>query len=115
LKLKLCKFVNIIKHPSSVLITGASSGIGEALAILYAGKTRNLALNGRDTENLKMVELACHHKKASVNCRPVDVVDQKGMRQWIETIDDAAPLDLVIANAVIFAGSGSSGETEQQA
>ena len=71
----------MIKHPSSVLITGASSGIGESLAMLYAGKTRNLAINGRDTTRLKVVELACHHKEASVNCRPVDVVDQKGMRQ----------------------------------
>ena len=35
------------------------------------------------------------------------------MRQWIETIVDAATLDLVIANARISAGSG--GETEQQA
>ena len=33
----------MIKHPSSVLITGASSGSGEALAMLYAGKTGNLA------------------------------------------------------------------------
>ena len=81
--------------------------------MLYAGKTRNLAINGRDTKRIKMVELACHHKKASVSCRPVDVVDQKGMRQWIETIDDAAPLDLVIVNARMSAGSG--GETEQQA
>lgn len=81
--------------------------------MLYAGKTRNLAINGRDTMRIKMVELACHHKKASVSCKPVDVVDQKGMRQWIETIDDVAPLDLVIANARISAGSGS--ETGQQA
>ena len=41
----------MIKHPSSVLITGASSGIGEALAMLYAGKTGNLASNGRDTKS----------------------------------------------------------------
>ena len=62
-----------------------------------------------------MVELACYHKRASVKTRPVDVVDQKGMRQWIETIDDAAPLELFITNAGISAGSGSNGETEQQA
>lgn len=105
----------MFKHPSSVLITGASSGIGEALAMLYAGKARNLAINGRDTKRLKMVELACHHKKASVNSKPVDVVDRKEMRQWIETIDDAAPLDLVIANAGISGGSGCRGETEEQA
>ena len=103
------------KHPSSVLITGASSGIGEALAMVYAGKTKNLAINGRDANRLKMVEAACKHKKASINCRTVDVVDQNGMRQWIETIDDSAPLDLVIANAGISAGSGSSGETDRQA
>jgi len=103
------------KHPSSVLITGASSGIGEALAMIYADKARNLAINGRDAKRLKMVEVACKHKQASINCRTVNVVDQKGMKQWIETIDDVAPLDLVIANAGISAGSGSSGETDQQA
>ncbi len=37
------------------------------------------------------------------------------MGQWIETIDDAAPFDLVIAKAGISAGSGSGSETHKQA
>ena len=62
-----------------------------------------------------MAKIACKHKNASVSCRAVDVMDQKGMRRWIETIDDAAPFDLVIAKAGISAGSGSGSETHKQA
>jgi NAD(P)-dependent dehydrogenase (short-subunit alcohol dehydrogenase family) len=39
-------------HPQSLLITGASSGIGEALARHYAAPGVALALTGRDAERL---------------------------------------------------------------
>lgn len=41
------------------LITGASSGIGAATAIVFAKLGARLALNGRDVENLKKVAEQC--------------------------------------------------------
>ena len=41
--------------PRSVLITGASSGIGRALALAYAAPGARLALIGRDPERLEAV------------------------------------------------------------
>ena len=37
-----------MRDPRSILITGASSGIGEALALAYARPGAFLALTGRD-------------------------------------------------------------------
>src|SRR5262249_5029870 len=43
------------------------------------------------------------------------VVDAAAVAAWIEACDAQAPLDLVIANAGISAGTGRGGESDQQA
>ncbi len=90
-----------MRDPASILITGASSGIGEALARHYARPGRFLALAGRHPERLEAVADACRTAGAEVETRVTDVSDEEAMREWIEAIDDRYPLDLVIANAGI--------------
>lgn len=102
-------------QPTSILITGASSGIGEALALEYAGPGVHLALSGRDADRLKDVAERCRARGASVTEATVNVADQPAMNAWISDVDQAQPLDLVIANAGISGGSGNAGETEAQA
>ncbi|WP_281300870.1 MULTISPECIES: SDR family NAD(P)-dependent oxidoreductase [unclassified Iodidimonas] len=85
----------------SILITGASSGIGEALALHYAKPGVFLALSGRDQERLDAIAQSCRGRGADVDAQIIDVVDEQAMRQWIEQVDDAHPLDLLIANAGI--------------
>ncbi len=101
--------------PAAVLITGASSGIGEALAREYAAPGRFLALSGRDKGRLKDVAMACRGFGAEVEAKTVDVMDRDATRRWISKIDAKNPLDLVIANAGISSGSGGRGENETQA
>ncbi len=103
------------KNPAHILITGASSGIGEALAREYAGPGRFLALSGRDGGRLKEVAEACRSFGAEVEAKTVDVADRDATRRWIGKIDAGHPLDLVIANAGISSGSGGRGENETQA
>jgi short-subunit dehydrogenase len=85
--------------PRSILITGASSGIGAALARHYARPGIHLALGGRDPSRLAATAAACRQAGADVTARTVDVTDRGAMRDWISGVDREAPLDLVIANA----------------
>ena len=101
--------------PAAVLITGASSGIGEALAREYARPGRFLALSGRDPGRLKNVAEACRSFGAAVEAETVDVADRDATRRWIGKIDAGHSLDLVIANAGISSGTGGRGENETQA
>lgn len=105
-----------MRNPSSILITGASSGIGEALARCYARDGRRLFLGGRDETRLEAVAEACRAAGATVETRRQDVTDHAAMAEWVAACDAAAPLDLAIANAGVSAGTGGSeGETDAQA
>jgi short-subunit dehydrogenase len=88
-----------MQAPRSILITGASSGIGEALTLDYAQPGIFLALSGRDAGRLETVAAAACAKGATVEAKVIDVVDREGMKQWLLALDAAHPLDLVIANA----------------
>jgi len=103
-----------VDQPRTILITGASSGIGEALARLYARAGVLLALTGRDAYRLEAVANACRAAGARVVMTTVDVTDADGLAAWIGSVDDESPLDLVIANAGISAGTGGDGETAAQ-
>ena len=90
-----------MKRYSSIVITGASSGIGEALALDYAAPGVALALNGRDGARLDAVAKACRAKGAEVQATPIDVTDREALAAWLQRFDDAHPVDLLIANAGI--------------
>ena len=90
-----------MKTFSSIVITGASSGIGEALALDYAVPGAALALTGRDAGRLEAVATACRAKGATVVAATIDVVDRAPLAAWLQAFDDAHPVDLVIANAGI--------------
>ena len=97
-----------------VLITGASSGIGEALAVAYAAPRMTLSLSGRDGTRLAAVALDCRRRGADVHASVLDVTDRAAMADWIVARDQAAPLDLIIANAGISAGMGENGDATRR-
>lgn len=103
-----------MENRTSILITGASSGLGAALAEAYAAPGVRLALGGRDAERLDAVAASCRSAGAEVEVAVVDVVDAEATARWVETADDRRALDLVIANAGISAGSRSTGESAEQ-
>jgi short-subunit dehydrogenase len=104
-----------MRDPRSILITGASSGIGEALALVYARPGIRLILSGRDSARLAAVAATCGGRGASVRTEVIDVTDRAAMARWIDQVDAESPLELVIANAGISAGTFDGGESPDQA
>lgn len=105
-----------MQNPQNILITGASSGIGKALAIAYSKQATNLFLGARNIDRLKQVKQICQELNAKINvfCREIDVKNESAMTQWIEEIEQNNVIDLVIANAGISAGTASGIESKQQ-
>lgn len=85
----------------TILITGASSGVGAALALEYASPGVRLVLTGRDAKRLNEVAGRCAEKGANVETQMLDIRDAAAVKEWIDAVDDAAPVDLAIANAGI--------------
>ena len=102
------------RPPSSILVTGASSGIGAALARVYAAPDTTLFLGGRDGPRLEAVADSCRGSGACCIAETVDVRDQDAMAEWLADCNGTRPLDLVIANAGVSAGSGYTGESADQ-
>lgn len=100
---------------NSVLLTGASSGLGIGLAKAYARPGATLHLSGRDSGRLRAIAEACRTLGAEVFTTVVDVTDAKAVAAWVEQSERRKPLDLVIANAGISAGTHGGGESADQA
>ena len=88
----------------SILITGASSGIGRAVALEYAAAGVRLVLVGREAARLEDAAARCRAKGAAVETGLIDVRDRAAMRDFVLAADARAPLDLVIANAGVSTG-----------
>ncbi|MGB8279176.1 MAG: SDR family NAD(P)-dependent oxidoreductase [Methylovirgula sp.] len=93
-----------MRRPRSLLITGASSGIGRALALAYAEQGTRLALIGRNEARLAETAATAAAKGADATPILLDVRDREKMKAWIEAADRDHPFDLVIANAGITTG-----------
>lgn len=88
----------------SIVITGASSGIGEALAHEFAGRGYNLALCARRTEKLESLkeDLCSSHPSIKVITRALDVNELDTVPTVLNEIKTQfETIDVVIANAGI--------------
>jgi short-subunit dehydrogenase len=87
--------------PRHVLITGASSGIGAALARRFAQAGTSLSLTGRDPSRLQQVADLCRSAGAETEWHAADITDAGAVAAWIAACDARLPVDIVIANAGI--------------
>lgn len=88
-----------------LLITGASSGIGRALALAYARDGASLYLLGRDRARLEATAEACRKAGAAeVETRIADVRDREAMARLFDAAHAARPIDVLVANAGVATG-----------
>eukprot|EP00484_Ammonia_sp_Unknown_P028337 CAMPEP_0197027878 /NCGR_PEP_ID=MMETSP1384-20130603/7738_1 /TAXON_ID=29189 /ORGANISM="Ammonia sp." /LENGTH=350 /DNA_ID=CAMNT_0042456797 /DNA_START=23 /DNA_END=1075 /DNA_ORIENTATION=+ len=91
----------------SVVITGASGGIGRAVAIEFAQRNTKctLFLLGRNTDRLRETKQLClehmDDSQSSVYCFSADMTNKEQVQQVMNKCDDIRPVDLIFANAGI--------------
>jgi short-subunit dehydrogenase len=88
----------------SVFITGASSGLGAAIAREFAAPGRTLGLVARRAERLASVADDCRARGATVHIGAVDIRDRPTLGAFVSEMHARNPIDLVVANAGVFTG-----------
>ncbi len=107
--------MNSSRSPSHIAITGATGGLGQALAACYAAPGRVLSLSGRNAGRLDQIGALCRDKGAVVHTQCVDVTDAEATKTWISERDAAQPIDMLITcsgiggAAVVSPPAGESG------
>lgn len=88
-----------------VMITGASSGIGEALALAFAGEGARLVLTARDAVRLEAVREVCAGLGAEVITHAAELTDESQVQALAAAVhrrDEA--LDVLVNNAGVVMG-----------
>jgi short-subunit dehydrogenase len=99
----------------SVLITGASRGLGEGLARQFAARGYKLALTARSLEDLERLRDELQGQASQICIRTLDVADFDAVPVVLrQCADELGGLDIVIVNAgVAFMARIGEGKFEQ--
>ncbi|GMG80805.1 hypothetical protein LNKW23_00170 [Paralimibaculum aggregatum] len=101
--------------PRNIVITGASSGIGAALAGALAAPGRRLLLVARSEARLAAVAERVRAAGGAAECAAIDVRAADPLAGTLTGFDARAPVDLLIANAGISGGTAPDGRWESRA
>lgn len=104
----------IKSRPRHLVITGASTGIGRALALAFAAPGVTLGLAARNAERLGACAQACRERGAHVIIAALDVRDAAAMERWLNDFDEKHPIDLLIANAGVASTLAHANDWEGQ-
>jgi short-subunit dehydrogenase len=99
------------RHPSTVLITGATGGIGAALARSYAQPGRTLILHGRNESRLASVTRECEVRGAQVHGVTFDLRAAAAAIAALRSLSSQHVIDLTIINAAVSHATGDGHES----
>lgn len=89
----------------TILITGATSGIGEACARKFAVMGSNLILNGRNMDKLERLKHELTALGIEILTLPFDVRDRQAMHQALDSLQGQwKAIDVLINNAGLVLG-----------
>jgi NADP-dependent 3-hydroxy acid dehydrogenase YdfG len=96
------------------LVTGASSGIGEATAVALAEAGAGVAIGARRTDRLDALAERLRNGGASVVQLPLDVTDEQACNDAVQrTREELGGLDILINNAgIMLLGTIVGADTE---
>jgi 3-hydroxy acid dehydrogenase / malonic semialdehyde reductase len=99
----------------TILITGATSGFGEAIATLFANHNYNLIITGRRAERLENLKKALQEKNSDIEIQTLcfDVRDRQATVEAIASIK-FAQIDVLVNNAGLAAGMGTIDEGDYE-
>ena len=83
----------------TILISGASSGIGQALAMHYAKSAKTLILLGRNPLRMEQTHKACQRAGLEIISHLGDVNDQRSMHTFLQTLLQTHSIDIAFLNA----------------
>jgi short-subunit dehydrogenase len=85
-----------------IILTGASEGIGRALALELAARGARIALAARDRERLESLAQECRARGGEALAIPTDITNQQDL-DWLvtESVKAFGGIDVVIHNAGI--------------
>ena len=97
-----------------IVITGASGGLGTALASEFAEPGHTLLLQGRDAIRLADARQKAEALGARVETLRLDLRDTEALNEALRDFDARHPIDLLIANAGVKTGNLGGSENPDQ-
>src|SRR3954466_2553390 len=109
-----CTFRDVLEG-KAVAITGASSGIGEATALMYAERGAAVALTARRADRIDALAGRIEDDGGRAVALPTDVGDERQARAFIEhAYEHLGRLDILVNNAgLMLLGAVEGADTEQ--
>jgi short-subunit dehydrogenase len=105
----------LVLNEKVVVITGASSGIGRALAFAFARRAAKLVLVARHEDRLEAVQREIAPYTSDVLVIPADVSDQEQLQNVVDlTLETFGRIDVLVNNAgIAVSGPVQNHSTEQ--
>lgn len=86
-----------------VLVTGASSGIGEATAIRLAAEGHHVVLGARRTDRLQALVEKIHSDGGAASAHRLDVTDRDDVRAVVDrVVEEHGRIDVIVNNAGVM-------------
>lgn len=100
-------------HNKVIVLTGATGGIGCALAFTYAQTANRLVLIARDKDRLERLQEELQDTYAQIDIKAIDVRNRSALHEYLAEIDAKHSVDILIANAGVTAGLGKNRSRER--
>ncbi|MBH0246751.1 SDR family NAD(P)-dependent oxidoreductase, partial [Streptomyces cavourensis] len=99
----------------TVLVTGAGSGLGRAIALAFAAEGASVVAAGRTAASLDETVRLIEAGGGTAGAVTVDVTDSGRVRELVrESVSRFGGLDIAVNNAGIFRGAGPVGEVREE-